>query len=308
MKLATKERSKSFICDIPAHLLKRSTELSRGARNLYATMRALANGKTGELAIRGNPLDWRFIARRAEIGRDLWQRLLRELLASGYVTRERERVEHYRHGRKRIVLGRARYFVHKLPKTIRKPSILLMPDSSTVGESGTQIISETPYRGTASVVDVVSASERSEKGNQPSSSPCGHDDDSRETSVDSLTNLLLTDEDQILVRNVQARLHTQYPRAYDRNKSRVDDPAFIQEAICVVDGRGHSAISVSDAYFASGISKILDCEMDMLALSATLARKEKLRKKYMTEFSPTLTPAQEESRQKFHRMVEGKIR
>jgi hypothetical protein len=130
---------KPFICDVPAKMLKRCKELSKGARMLHGTMRGLANGKTGELAIRGNPLDWKFIAREAEIGRDQWQRLLRELLAAGYVTRERERVEHYASGRKRIVLGRARYFVHKQPKHIKKTSILLMPDSPTVEESGTQV-------------------------------------------------------------------------------------------------------------------------------------------------------------------------
>jgi hypothetical protein len=271
-------------------------------------MRALANGKTGELTIRGNPLDWRFIARRAEIGRDLWQRFLRELLASGYVTRERERVEHYRDGRKRVVLGRARYFVHKQPKIIKKQGILVMPDSSTVDESGTQISSETPYCGSAFVVDVVPGSEEPGEGKPPSSSPRGEDDDSRVSALDSQTNPFLTGEDQILVQNVQARFRTQYPQAYCRNKDRIDDPAFIEEAICMIDARGRSAISVPDVYFAAGIAKILDCEMDMLALWEVLTRKKNLRKKFMADFSPTLTPAQEESRRKFNRAVEGKMR
>jgi hypothetical protein len=308
MKPVTNERSKPFICDISAGLLKQSTELSRGARMLYITMRALANGKTGELAIRGNPLDWKFIAQRAEICRDLWQRFSRELRASGYVTCVRERVEQYRDGRKRIVLGRARYFVHRQPKTVKKPSILLMPDSSTVEESGTQISSKTPYCGAASVVEAVPGSEEVKEGKQPSSSPRPDDDGSRVSSLDSKATPFLTGEDQILVQNVQARLRAQYPQAYDRNKDRVDDPAFIQEAICMIDGRGHSAISVPDAYFASGIAKILDCEMDMLALLEVLPRKENLRKKFMTNFSPTLTSAQEKSRQKFNSMVEGKLR
>ena len=36
---------KSFICDLPAQLLQRNDKLSRGARMLYGTLRALANGK-----------------------------------------------------------------------------------------------------------------------------------------------------------------------------------------------------------------------------------------------------------------------
>ena len=275
---------------------------------LYLTMRALANGKTGELAIRGNPLDWRFISQRAEIGRDVWYRLLAELLASGYVTRERERVAHYRDGRKRIVLGRAHYFVHKQPKTIKNPCILLVSDSSTLEESGAQISSETPYCGASFVDGVVPGSGKHGKGKPQSSSPRENDDGSRVSSLDSQANPFLTAEEQILVQNVQARLRAQYPQAYGRNKDRIDDPAFIEGAICMIDGRGRTAISVPDVYFATGIAKILDCEMDMLALGEVLTRKENLRKKFMADFSPSLTPAQEESRQKFNRVVEGKIR
>jgi len=306
VRTAIKDRSKPFICDIPASLLKRSTELSQGARMLYLAMRGLANGKTGELAIRSNPLDWKFIARHAEIGRDLWQRFLRELLASGYVTRERERVEHYKGGRKRIVLGRARYFVLKQPRTLKKPTILLMPDSSTVGESGTQFFSETPYRDV--VFAVTSDPERKKpiERVRKSSSPTRDDEGSRVTSLDSKTTSFLTDEDRTLVQNVQARLRAQYPQAYDRNKDRVDDPLFVREAISMIDERGESAISVPDAYFASGVVKILDCEMDMLALSDLLIRKEHLRNKFMAGFSPTLDPAQDQARQQFNRMVEGK--
>jgi hypothetical protein len=76
-----------FIVDVPASLLKRNANLSKNARRLYLTMRGLANGKTGELAIRGCPLDWRYISRQAEMGRDAWQRGVRELIAAGLVVR-----------------------------------------------------------------------------------------------------------------------------------------------------------------------------------------------------------------------------
>ncbi len=274
---------------------------------LYGTMRGLANGKTGELAIRGNPLDWRFIAREAEIGRDQWQRLLRELLAAGYVTRERERVEHYKNGRKRIVLGRARYFVHRQPKAVKRASILLVPDSPTVEESGIQISSETPYTIQRFGVAVESEREKPREGKQQSSSPSKDDDGSPVSSLDSEANPFLTDEDRTLVQNVQARLRAQYPQAYDRNKDRVDDPLFVQEAIAMIDQRGESAISVPDSYFASGIAKILDCDADMRALSDDLARKEQLCKKFMPGFAPTLDAAQEEARQQFNRMAKGRF-
>jgi hypothetical protein len=305
MKATAESRNKPFVCDVPAKMLRRSKVLSKGARLLYGTMRGLANGRTGELAIRGNLLDWKFIAREAEIGRDQWQRLIRELLASGYVTRERERVEHFKSGRRRLVLGRARYFVHKQPKSLKKPSILLVPYSPTVEESGTQVFSETPYRDGA--LPAESEYEKLAREKQQSSSPSRGDDGSRPPSLDSGANPFLTDEDQALVRNVQERLRAQYPQAYDRNKSRVDDPAFVQEAICIIDERGESAISIPDAYFASGVAKILDCEKDMLALSDILTRKEHLRKKFMAGFARTLGAAQEEARQQFNRMVDAGI-
>jgi len=75
----------------------------------------------------------------------------------------------------------------------------------------------------------------------------------------------------------------------------------------MIDEQGESAISVPDAYFASGIAKILDCEADLLELSEVLARREQLHKKFMTGFAPTLDAAQEKARQQFNRMLEGQI-
>ena len=177
------KNAKPFIVDVPASLLKRSTELSRDARTIYMTMRALANGRTGELAIRGNPLDWRYIARQAEMGRDRWQRAVKELIAAGYVTRERERVRMFVRGRMRVVFGRARYFVTRQAKpaqsakTAKTPRVLLMPDSSTVEESGTQIFSETP-RGARPISDGVSFQvSGSEREHAKSSSPAKTGDD-----------------------------------------------------------------------------------------------------------------------------------
>jgi len=58
---------KSFIVDIDGALMRRHELLSKGARRLYGTMRALGDGKTGKLIVNGHPLDWRYICREAEI-------------------------------------------------------------------------------------------------------------------------------------------------------------------------------------------------------------------------------------------------
>jgi hypothetical protein len=306
MKATVKNRSKPFICDVPAQMLKRSTQFSRGARTLYVTMRALANGKTGELAIRGNPLDWRYISKQAEIGRFTWLKAQKELTAAGYVTVERERVYNYKGGKKRTVLGRAHYFAHRQPITIKKPLFAVKSDSCTVHESDPQISSETPYRNRAFAVGV--ARERKKlKEARKSSSPTSDDDVSRVTSSDSKANPFCSEEDETLIRNVQGRLRVQYPQAYGRNKDLVDDSLFIQEAISLIDERGESAISVPHAYFASGIAKILDCEKDRLILSDLVTRKARLRRKFTADFTPTLNATQEQARRRFNRMVEGKI-
>jgi|HubBroStandDraft_6_1064221.scaffolds.fasta_scaffold157765_2 hypothetical protein len=249
---------KPFICDVPAKMLKRSKDLSKGARMLHGTMRGLANGRTGELAIRGNPLDWKFIAREAEIGRDQWQRLLRELLASGYVTRERERAEHYKSGRKRIVLGRARYFVHKQPKRAKKPSILLMPDSPTVEESGTQVFSETPYRAERSASPVCELKTVEKKNHQSSSgSPAtpDDDDDSRACSLES--NPFLPDETKILMDRIRRRLRERWPQLFEPYKKQLQDDDFLSSAIQMIGERGEEQIVNPIAYFTTALIEIL---------------------------------------------------
>jgi hypothetical protein len=307
MNARVRNRNKSFICDVPAKMLKRSTQLTRDARLLYGTMRALANGKTGELAIRGNPLDWRFICRQAEIGRLKWLKARRELIAAGYVTFERERLYNYRGGKKRTVLGRAHYFVHRQPITVKNPLFAVKSDSCTVHQSDPQISSETPHHNRAFAVGVACEQKKLLRGVRKSSSPTSDDDGSPVTSSDSNANPFCSEEDETLIRNVQAMLRVRYPQAYDRNKDRVDDPLFIQEAISLIDERGESAISVPDAYFASGIAKILDCEKDLLNLSELVKRKEHLRKKFTASFTPTLNETQEQARRQFNRMLEEKI-
>ncbi len=244
-----------FIVDMPAPMLKRHAKLSKGARMLYGTMRALANGKTGELSIGGGPLDWQFIRKRAEICRNVWLRLLKELTAAGLVSCTRERVFVYRKGRKYAVLGRAHYFVHKLPKPIKKPRILLKSLSCTVQEKDSQVLSTPPYSDSPATLGSESEFQRAIGKNSQSSSPKKADDDVHVGSLESTANPKLTinptpnpfllDEDEALIRSVQERLRVQYPQTYDRNKDKVEDPSFIFEAIQMIGERGSSATSMS---------------------------------------------------------------
>lgn len=170
-------KPKLFICDVPARLLKKYPGLGKAARNLYCTMRALANGKTGELAIHGNPLDCRYIMKQAEIGRYTWLKASKELYACGLASCVRDRVTQYRGGRARSVLGRSRYFVHRQPKIAQKPLILLKSDSCTVQESNPQYSSETPNSVNRVDSRVLSLARKGQIGEERQSSSPKIDDD-----------------------------------------------------------------------------------------------------------------------------------
>jgi len=295
-------------------MLKRSTQLSRGARSLYVTMRGLANGKTGELAIRGTPLDWRYIARQAEIGRNVWQRCLKELMVAGYVTREREMVELYKNGRKRMVWGRAHYFAHRQPKTTKKTMILPMPVSCTVEEKGAQISSETPYCPECSASPVTEERKAVERTRAQSSSgsPATPDDDFRASSLESKANPFLPEETQFLMDRIRRRLRERWPQLFELYKKHLQDDDFLSSAIELIGGRGEEQIINRIAYFTTALSEILVAadgpdpetfEDDFGWLIERAQKKRELREKYMGQLQP-LSPKSEERRQQFNRMVE----
>ncbi len=307
------KRRDPFICDMPAPMLKRHNRLSKAARSLYSTMRALADGTTGELAIRGNPLDWKCIAREAEIGRDQWQRGLQELTNAGLVSKERERVEHYKHGRKRKVLGRARYFVHKQPKPLKKPNILLMPDSPTVEESGTQLSSETPYcpvRGVSTLSEERKGFERI-RTKSSSGSPPTPDDDVQVNSLESKANPFLPEEDRALLAQVRKRLRERHEPLYRQFLEQILDDDFLMAAIELIDFRGEDQILNPLAYFTTSIVEIFsaanpgDGDDDFSRLVKQSQRRRKRRQRYLGPLQP-LSVESEERRQQFNRMVEGR--
>lgn len=143
------KQRKPFIVDAPAPMLRRSNalKLSKHARHLYMTMRALANGRTGELRIRDRWLRAEYIGREADMCRNVRLRSMRELIAAGYVSVFRERVLQIINGRRRVVMGRCHYCVHRNPIDVKKPEkpqILLKSLSCTVQEKDPQYVSNPP--------------------------------------------------------------------------------------------------------------------------------------------------------------------
>jgi hypothetical protein len=296
-------------------MLKKNKKISKAARSLYGTLRGLANGKTGELAIRGNPLDWKFIALEAEIGRDQWQRLSRELIVSGYFTRKRERVELYTNGRKRNVLGRARYFVHKQPKPLNKPNILLTPDCPTVGESGRQFSSETPHGPARSVSPLSEERKSCERIRTKSSpgSPITPGDDFQANSLESKNNSFLSEDDRALLALVRKRLRERNEPLYRQFLEQILDDDFLMAAVELIDFRGEDQILNPLAYFTTSIVEILSAanpgdgvDDDFSRLVKQSQRRRERRQRYIGPLQP-LSVESEERRQKFNRRVEGKI-
>jgi hypothetical protein len=119
---------------------------------LYGAMRALADGRTGEVRIGKRWLRGESIDAAAEMCRDIRMRCMRELEAAGLVSFERERVLRVVRGRRREVLGRTRYTVHRLPiGVVRAPApVLLQSISSTVEEIDSQGLPKAPSPSTAS--------------------------------------------------------------------------------------------------------------------------------------------------------------
>ena len=186
-------RKKPFIVDTSAAMLRRNPELSRNSRILYGTMRALADGKTGHLKIPGRKWGqsedrWLKAAafdRAAEMCRCVRLKAMRELVAYGLVTIERERIERFLGGRRRVVLGPCHYTVHRqavFPKTAKKPKILQESIFSTVEEIDSQYLSKPPG-GSAGLVSPALRAGNSDcvGGTQSSSAPANpneNDDDS----------------------------------------------------------------------------------------------------------------------------------
>jgi hypothetical protein len=276
-----------FIVDVPATLLKRNTELSKAARVLYSTMRSLADGKTGALKIRNRWLKAKAIDAAAEMCRDVRLRAMRELVALGLASMERERVERVIKGRKRVVFGITRYFVHRQPaarkKTESKP-FLLKSISSTVEKIDSQVFSNPPVGAVSEgsgVLPVVSENEKGEVSHHHPEPPKPDDDlPSRFEKLQNTARAILVE--------------------------RGEDAEFVEAAIQFIDERsaalGRSPGSA--AYYLASFQTLQHSSEEMAAIWETVKRRRELREKWMPGFTGELSPDSETHRQEFNRYVE----
>jgi hypothetical protein len=183
-------RPREFVVDFPAKMLRRNERLSKNARHLYVTLRALADGDTGQLKIKGRWRKAKEFDAAAEICRDVRLAAMRELIDAGLVGLEFEMAVRFIGGRRRAVRSRSQYTVHRTaqepndsggadPQFVEKPRILLKSISSTVEEIDSQDLSKLPPPATASggVVGVPSAEKRESDKSSSRSSPPKADDD-----------------------------------------------------------------------------------------------------------------------------------
>jgi hypothetical protein len=210
---AVQERTsvgKLFVVDVDARLLKRNVDVSKGARCLHGTMRALADRRTGKLAIGGKSLDWQTICRQAEISHCTWRKYRRELLAVGLLWEQRDREAIYDHkaGRMRVVLGKTTYCVRlqtAVRKTVKNSTNLLGANSSTVEELAPQYVQNTtkPYGAIAfavrpalePVLEPLSISEP--QSSSPAPTATADDDDSSVIVSEPSKRNSLTDQIQV---------------------------------------------------------------------------------------------------------------
>jgi hypothetical protein len=186
---------KPFVVDAKATMLKRNSKLSKHARQLYMTLRALADGKTGELRIEGRWLKATFFDREAEMCRVVRLVAMRELIAAGLVSLNRPRVRRIIGGRSRVVMGEAQYTVFReaKPKNEEKPKdsskvCLQKSVSRSVQETDRQILPKPPLGASTGfgVEDFDRVGERSDT--ESSSKAPASDDDlrARERAIKSL--------------------------------------------------------------------------------------------------------------------------
>lgn len=180
----TTHDSGKFIADVEASLLKKNSRVSKHARRLYGTLRALADGKTGELRICGRWLKATIFDKAAEMCKRVRLSAMRELIAEGYVAMERPLIRREIAGRSRAVLGACQYRVLKVPKPKTDQNSkdssrvhLLGCISCTVQEMHQQVLSTTPSEVPGSVLSSDGKNSVREHTSSSSKAPATLDDD-----------------------------------------------------------------------------------------------------------------------------------
>jgi hypothetical protein len=283
-----------FVVDISASLLKKNSQLglSKQARVLYSTMRALADGKTGALKIKDRWLKAKAIDAAAVMCRDVRMVAMRELQALGLVTIDRERVMRVIKGRKRKVFGIARYFVHRQPinekNLINKP-FLLKSVSSTVEEIDSQVLSNPPF-GVEYQGEVVVPGSDSKDVYGKNQNHHRKDDDAS-VSLSRLEKLLVK------------------AKTFLVNKD--EDPEFVEAALEFIEERSEmcGGTPASAKYYIASFETLKHSSEDMAEIWEIVNRKRELREKWMPGFTGELSTESEQRRRQFnakHGLAEAK--
>ena len=301
--LQRKQRRPFVVRDVPADMIQRNADISKGAQNLWLVMRSMADHRTGELRHRQHWFTGEEIDRRAGICDETRKKYMRELVALGLAGMQRVRVDRvltdhlsgYR--RRRTVLGETRYTVVASPLAIggssrakkiipRKPRLLLRPNFSTVEEIGSQVLSETHQRGASRVHSQVhSPPDPRDQNHHPAPSDLKTDEDSSFEVADRISNL----------QDRSARLLV----------SKGHDREFVEMALARIDERSADARTVpgSPAYYVQAFQTLLESERECAELTDELLRRRHLRTKHMgvTDFADLqLSSEQEENRKQFN--------
>jgi hypothetical protein len=286
-----RQSTKPFIVDVPATLLKRNTELSKAARVLYSTMRSLADGKTGALKIKDRWLKAKAIDAAAEMCRDVRLCAMRELVALGLASMERERVERVIKGRKRAVFGIAHYFVYRQPATRKKPRtkpFLLESISSTVEKIDSQVFPNPPTGAVSNYSVVSSVVLENQKGrishHHPEQPKPDDDFPSRFEKLQNAAQAILVE--------------------------RGEDAEFVEAAIQFIDERAAALgkSPASAAYYVASFQTLQHNSEEMAALWEIVKRRRELRRRWMSGFTGELTPEMEERRRAFIAMHDADVR
>jgi hypothetical protein len=292
---------KAFTVDAEAAMLKRNRDLSRNARILYMALRALADGKTGELRIKGRWLKATEFDREAEMCREVRMAAMRELIAVGFVEMKRPRICRKISGRMRVVLAGCQYSVFKTPrpKIDQKPADssrvdLLQSISSTVEEIGSQYLPEAPLRvrysvsgsnGTDSLREHTSSSSESPTKNQTP------DDDDVRVSISGAPEPRVNPNSQSKPvakqgqnQNDLARIDRQIEKSKAKAQAILEgrggrDPIFVRQAILMIDSRAieipASANYYLTAFEALSLEDLYKIEKEAKWIRGNGARAEK---------------------------------
>lgn len=292
--------SGKFIADVEASLLKKNSRVSKQARRLYGTLRALADGKTGELRIGGRWLKATVFDRAAEMCKRVRLSAMRELIAEGYVAMERPLIRREIAGRSRAVLGACQYRVLKVPKPKTcqnsKDSSrvhLLGCISCTVQEMHQQVLSTTPPEVLDSVLGSGGKNSVREHTSSSSKAPAktpNPDDDDVCIPVPENHKLIVNPNSQPdpaakagQNQNHLVRIDRQIEKIKTRAQALLEgrglDSIFVRQAILLIDSRAIE-IPVSANYYltafeALGLEDLHKIEEESKWIRANGARAEK---------------------------------